>query len=100
MVRRTIDQLSSVPLSLVYIAGHVIEAETAERILTEAGITYTLRLEPFVTTSVLNSREHMGVFLYVPTALHQQCREMLQSRGVKDTIELADVQPSEGTDGA
>ncbi|MGH7164879.1 MAG: hypothetical protein ACREIS_05060 [Nitrospiraceae bacterium] len=87
MSRRTADELADTPLSLVYIAGNLIDAEAAERWLTEAGIEYTLSVEPFTTRSFLGG-EHMGLFVYVPTAQHRRCRDLLGSHGLSDTVDL------------
>lgn len=88
MARRTADELSGTPLSLVYIAGSVGDAEKAERALTEHGVDYVLSLEPFASTSVMRTGEHVGLFVYVPTAQHRSCREMLERNGLADTVGL------------
>lgn len=74
-------------MSLVYIAGNLPDAEAAERYLTERGMDYTLSLEPFTTTSVIGG-VYVGLFVSVPTAQHQQCREILEANGLTDTISI------------
>ncbi len=99
MPRRTEEELAGVPLSLVYIAGNLIDAEKAERLLTESGIDYLLKLEPFTTTSVMRG-EYMGLFVYVPTYEHGRCREFLEACRLTDTVELEASEPSETLHGA
>ncbi|MGH7230157.1 MAG: hypothetical protein ACREJU_02210 [Nitrospiraceae bacterium] len=86
MARRTAEELQGAALSLVYIAGNVVDAEKAERLLTELNMDYVLKLEPFTTTSVLGG-EYVGLFVYVPTVAHDRCREALETNGLADTIE-------------
>lgn len=87
MARRTADELADTPLSLVYIAGNLADAEAAERQLTDMGIDYVLTLEPFTTVSFMGG-EYMGLFVYVPTAQQRFCREMLELHGLTDTVDL------------
>jgi len=86
MARRTAAELSGIPLSLVYIAGNLPDAEAAEQRLTEMGIDYALSLEPFTTLSLMGG-EYTGLFVYVPTAQHRFCREMLERHGLTDTVD-------------
>lgn len=88
MPRRTADELAATPLSLVYIAGNLDEARAIEQWLTDGGIEYALSLEPFTTTSYLTHRERMGLFVYVPTAQHRLCRDLLESHGLTETVAL------------
>lgn len=94
MARRTPDELAGVPLSLVYIAGNLVDAEAVERTLTDSGIDYMVRLEPFTTTSVLGG-VHIGLFVYVPGEQHRLCRELLESKGLTDTVDLSADEPLE-----
>lgn len=75
-------------LSLVYIAGNTADAARAERVLTEQGLDYVLSLEPFVSASPVWTGERMGLFVYVPTALHRSCRDLLERNGLTDTVDL------------
>lgn len=102
MARRTAAELSGTPLSLVYIAGNMAEAETAERILNDMGIDYVVNLEPFMSASVSLTlgQEHVGLFVYVPTTQHRSCREMLERNGLTDTVDLEGSLIMENTDGA
>lgn len=86
-------------MSLVYIAGNLPDAEAAERCLTDNGIDYTLSLEPFTTTSVMGG-VYVGLFVSVPTAQHQQCREILEANGLADTISMDQQGPPEERYGA
>lgn len=98
-MRRSADQLSG-SLSLVYIAGNMADAEKAERTLTEHGVDYALSLEPFASTSMMRPGDHTGLFVYVPTAQHRSCREMLERSGLTDTVGLDEALLREKTDGA
>lgn len=87
-------------LSLVYIAGNMVDAEKAERTLTEHGVDYALSLEPFASTSMMRPNDHTGLFVYVPTAQHRSCLEMLERSGLTDTVGLDEALLMEKTDGA
>lgn len=100
MPRRTGNDLREVPLSLVYIAGNVVDAEKAERTLTAQGVDYVLSLESFASTSVMLVGERTGLFVYVPTAQHRSCRELLERSGLMDTVGLDEDQLMEKPDGA
>jgi len=100
MARRTAEELSGMSLSLVYIAGNMVDAGKVERTLTDHGVDYALSLEPFASTSVMRGGEHMGLFVYVPTAQHRACRDMLERSGLTDTVGLDEALLMENTDGA
>ena len=87
-------------LSLVYIAGNTVDAGKVERILTEQGVDYALSLEPFASTSMMRPSDHTGLFVYVPTAQHRSCLEMLERSGLTDTVGLDEALLMEKTDGA
>ena len=89
MGRRTAEEFSGMPLGLVYIAGNTVDAEKVERALTECGIDYTLSLEPFMKSSALGTifgGTYAGVFFFVPSAQHENCRDFLGSKGFEDAI--------------
>lgn len=88
--RRDEEELAGADLRLVYIAGSVAEAETAERLLTGGDVDYALRLDAYRTTSLLGG-EYTGLFVYVPRADHARCRAFLEAGGLSDTID-----PEEG----
>jgi hypothetical protein len=98
MGRRTVEELDTTQLKLVYIAGNVRDAQTAEGCLTEMGLDYAVDLEPFTTTSVLGG-VYAGVFIYVPASRHQECRTRLEACGLTDTIDRAG-ETAETFDGA
>lgn len=91
-MRGNADQRSE-SLSLVYIAGNRADAAKAEHILAEHGVAYTLNLEPFVSASLVRTGVHAGLFVYVPTALHHSCREILEQNGLTDTVDLDSLLP-------
>ncbi|MBI5776473.1 MAG: hypothetical protein HY444_03695 [Nitrospirae bacterium] len=78
----------------------MVDAEKAERTLTEHGVDYALSLEPFASTSLMRAGEHTGLFVYVSTAQHRACREMLERSGLTDTVGLDEALLMENTDGA
>jgi hypothetical protein len=101
MARRTAEELSGTPLSLLYIAGNLSEAKRVEDILSGHGIDYTLTLQPFVKTSFLGiifGGSYMGLYVLVPTAQHRFCAELLHARGLRDAIPVSVYEEKE--DGA
>ena len=88
------------PLRLLYIAGNMVDAGRVEQALTEHGVDYVLRLEPFASTSLMRAGEHTGLFVYVPTARHRSCRDMLERNGLMDTVGLDEDLLMEKPDGA
>ena len=86
--RHTVDELADTPLSLVYIAGSVADAQLAERVLDERQIDFAVSLETFTTASPLVfGGEYRGVFFYVPRFQHQLSRQLLEANGLKDTVD-------------
>jgi len=100
MARRMAEEFSGTPLGLVYIVGNTVDAGKVERTLTEQGVDYALSLEPFASTSMMRPGDHTGLFVYVPTAQHRACREMLERSGLTDTVGLDEALSMENTDGA
>ena len=98
-MRRVSDDQTSTH-SLVYIAGTMYDAKKAERVLTDHGIEYALNLEPFASTSLMGAGEHTGLFVYVPTAQHRACLDMLERNGLMDTVDLDQGLSMEKSDGA
>jgi hypothetical protein len=91
------------PLSLIYIAGNVTEADRAERILTGNGVEYALSLNDFTHNSVLGSvfgGVYTGLFFFVPAADHQRACKMLEAGGLTGTIDLKEEERSEQNHGA
>ena len=94
--RRTMEEMGDQVLDLVYIAGNVTEAKKAEDLLTEWRIDYALSLEAFTTGfPIFQSAEYKGLFFYVPTGKHRFCKDLLESQGLTDTIDLEPEEPSE-----
>jgi hypothetical protein len=84
MARRTTEELSDSPLSLVFVAGNVVDAETAEGALTRVGIDYAISLEPYATTNPFGfGAVYQGLFFYVPHCHLERCRQLLESHGLK-----------------
>lgn len=79
------------PLALVYIAGNLFDAESAERVLTEGGVEYAVNLEQFKHESVLSAvfgNTYNGLFFYVPSAAHRTALNILEGAGMTDTVAL------------
>jgi len=98
LARCTAEELAGNPLSLIYIAGNLPDAQIVERFLTDMGVDYTVSLEPYTHIPGLGG-VYMGAFFYVPATLHQRCRQGLESQGLTDTVDLEDS-GEEGSHGA
>lgn len=88
-MRRTRDELAG-PVSLVYIAGNVVEAQQVERTFTERGLDYAVSLEPFTKSSTLGAvfgGTYAGAFFYVSAMQRAQCVKLLKDSGLSDTVE-------------
>lgn len=92
MARKTAEELSSTPLSLIYIAGNVSDAKRAEQLLTEQGIDYTLTLQPYMKSSFLGmvfGTSYTGLYVLVPTSQHRFCADLLHSKGLIGVIPVS-----------
>jgi hypothetical protein len=90
MARRT-SEFFTVPLSLVYIAGNLSDANKAEGILTEQGVDYVLSLEDYSHDSMLGAvfgGVYKGLFVSVRTIDHPRAYDMLEGAGLTDTVGL------------
>jgi len=84
MARCTTEELSDSSLRLVFVAGNVVDAETAECALTRLGIDYAINLEPYATTNPFGfGAVYQGLFIYVPHCYLDRCRKILESHGLK-----------------
>lgn len=71
-------------VALVYIAGKTSEAKAVENLLTENGITYTVKPTPFMRSSIFGGLVELpGVGFYVPTGQAAYSRSLLQDRKFK-----------------
>ena len=96
MARLDRDQFPG-PLDLVYIAGNVTDAETAERTLTAEGIDYALSMEEFSHGSVLGSilgGVYKGLFVFVGPLHHRRAAEILGAAGLTDVVALTQEERS------
>ena len=91
MSRFTLEEFESRNPTLVYIAGNVVDAEIAERALTECGIDYALNIEPYAGTSFLSGVQQ-GLFVYVSQEAAAVGRQCLERKGLKDTIDLHELE--------
>ena len=90
MARRT-SEFFTVPLSLVYIAGSLSDANKAEGILTEQGVDYALSLDDYSHDSMLGAvfgGVYKGLFVSVRTSDHRRAYDMLEGAGLTDTVGL------------
>lgn len=90
MARRT-SEFFTVPLSLVYIAGNLSDANKAEGILTEQGVDYALSLDDYSHDSMLGAvfgGVYKGLFVSVRTIDHRRAYDMLAGAGLTDTVGL------------
>lgn len=90
MARRQAECFDT-PLDLVFIAGNLSDAKTAERVLTEQGVDYAIALEQFKHESVLGAvfgNTYNGIFFYVPSAVHRMTMDILEGAGMQDTVPL------------
>src|SRR5687768_11838548 len=79
------SEFFTVPISLVYIAGNLSDANKAERILTERGVDYGLSLDDYSHDSMLGAvfgGAYKGVFVFVPTVHHRRVCEILEGAGL------------------
>lgn len=81
------DELADRQPILVFIAGNLIEAQKAERLLGEHGVDYALSVDRYRTTSLL-SGEYAGLFIYVPRKDYHTARLALERQGLTETIDL------------
>ncbi len=87
--RRAPEEFGEAPLSLVYIAGNTTDAHHAERVLNERNIDYMVSLESFTSESPLVfGGQYHGVFFHVPRLQHRLACELLETAGLRDTVEL------------
>ncbi len=96
MARLESDQFPG-PLDLVYIAGNLSDAETAERTLTAEGVDYALSMEDFSHGSVLGSvlgGVYKGLFFFVPPLYHGRATDVLAAAGLTDMIPLMEEERS------
>lgn len=96
MARLDRDQFPG-PLDLVYIAGNVTDAETAERTLTAEGIDYALSMEEFSHGSVLGSilgGVYKGLFVFVGPLHYRRAADILEAAGLTDVVALTQEERS------
>lgn len=91
--RWTVEELSrhlgDKPLALVYVAGTRADAHAAERVLDDRQIDFAVSLETFTTESpFLFGGEYRGVFFYVTRDQHELARHVLETNGLKDTVDM------------
>jgi len=89
------SNIAGIPLSLVYIAGNLVEAKRVEAVLKGLRIDYVLELEEFMSTSIIVMATHyVGLHVYVPSARHEFCKTALEQQGLLNTIPLDGFQES------
>ena len=71
-------------VALVYIAGKTSEARGVEKLLTQHGMTYTIKPTPFLRSSLFGGLVELpGVGFYVLAGQAAACRDLLQAHKFK-----------------
>jgi hypothetical protein len=65
----------------VFIAGNLKEALKIERLLTEQGIDYAVKIEKFMQTRIFFTSEYSGATFYVLSTQAAFCRKLLAGQG-------------------
>ena len=85
------------PVYLLLVAGSLSEATTAESILTERGVDYTIVLDRFRKESVLGAvfgGTYHGLFFYVPAGVHHTASHILREAGLYDLVPINEAEMS------
>ncbi len=91
MARFTLEEFESRNPTLIYIAGNMVDAERAERVLNDIEMDYALNIEPFTTTSLFGGTRQ-GLFVYVSKEHAEKGRQCLEEKGLTDTIDLKELE--------
>jgi hypothetical protein len=87
MARVPIETFEDRDVEPVFIAGSVGEAERVEEVLTQQGIEFAVRIEPFIRyiLAVFPS-EHEGAAFYVLSGQSAYCRRALAAAGLSSGL--------------
>ena len=94
MARFTLEEFETQHPILVYIAGNMVEAERVERVLSDCRIDYALNIDSYSGTSPL-SGIYDGLFVYVAPDKAEESRQSLQAHGLRDTVNLSEMEISQ-----
>lgn len=78
-----IEEFSAKDISRIFVSGSIREAERAEALLTENGVSYAVQIEGFVNPGFFTSSVKEGVGFYVLSGQSGFCRQLLLANGLK-----------------
>ena len=82
MARVEPEALAHRPLSQIFIAAGLAEAQRVEELLTVNGVDYVVKVEPFVAGILSAFRPRHGAVFYVTADQAQFCRTQLTAAGL------------------
>jgi hypothetical protein len=83
MARIEIEDFSDKDISRIFIARNIREAETAETLLHENGISYTIQMEEFVGPGLFTIGAKNGLAFYVLSGQRDFCRDLFFRNDLK-----------------
>ena len=85
MTRVEYDEIEDKELCRIYLARKFKEAQMVESLLTNEGITYAVKVEPYLQGLLFKS-EYQGAAFYVITGQAEFCRNCLITGGFKSGV--------------
>lgn len=82
MPRIDIEDFSDKDISRFFIASNIGEAERAESLLTENGLSYAVENEEFIKASLFSTGTMEGVAFYVLSGQRDFCRKLFLANGL------------------
>ena len=82
MARVDLEALEDRELERIFIGARLEEAQRVETVLTEAGVEYVVKVEPFVAGIFSTFRPRNGAVFYVTSAQADYCRSKLIDAGL------------------
>ena len=83
MAKIEIEDFSGKDISRIFIARNIREAERAEKLLEENGVSYAVQIEEFVGPGLLTISAKNGVAFYVLSSQHDFCRDLFFRNDLK-----------------
>ena len=78
MARVSMEAFEEKDVEAIFIAGSVREAERVEKVLTQHGIEFAVKIKPFVRSTLRVFRsQHEGAAFYVLSGQSASCRRVL-----------------------
>ena len=84
MARIEIEDFSERDISRIFIARNIREAERAETLLNENGISYALQMEEFVGPGLFTISAKDGIAFYVLSGQRDFCRDLFFRNDLKN----------------